>query len=371
MKWLFAGGLAVHGLIHLMGFAKAFGYADLPQLTVPISRPMGLAWLLAAGLFLTTSVTLFFWPQRWWMPGALALLTSQAAIASSWADAKFGTLANVVVLSGVILGFASQGPVSFRAEFRKDVAEGLGRSVAEVVLSEADVASLPAALRAYISRTGALGQPRVSNFHVTFSGRIRSGPSATWMAFTGEQYNFHDEPSRFFIMDAAMYAIPFEAFHRFRNGAATMRVKVASLFPVVDAKGPEMTRAETVTLFNDMCVFAPGSLVNSNIQWREIGARSVEGTFTNAGITIRAVLTFNDQGELVDFVSDDRLAGSKDGSSFTPMRWSTPLSGYRAFGAHTLSATGAGRWHPAGAEPYDYIQMSLTDIEYNVRSAGR
>ena len=44
----------VHGLIHLMGFAKGFGYADLPQLTQPISRAWGLAWLAAAVLVTTT-----------------------------------------------------------------------------------------------------------------------------------------------------------------------------------------------------------------------------------------------------------------------------------------------------------------------------
>jgi len=29
--------LAIHALIHLMGFLKAFGLAELPQLTLPIS----------------------------------------------------------------------------------------------------------------------------------------------------------------------------------------------------------------------------------------------------------------------------------------------------------------------------------------------
>lgn len=37
MRWIVAGLLAVHGLIHLMGFAKAFGYAELPQLMQPVS----------------------------------------------------------------------------------------------------------------------------------------------------------------------------------------------------------------------------------------------------------------------------------------------------------------------------------------------
>jgi ssRNA-specific RNase YbeY (16S rRNA maturation enzyme) len=33
--------LVVHGLIHLMGFAKASGFAELPQLTQSISQYSG------------------------------------------------------------------------------------------------------------------------------------------------------------------------------------------------------------------------------------------------------------------------------------------------------------------------------------------
>ena len=50
LRWALIGLLILHGLIHLMGFAKAFGYAELPQLTQPISRDWGVVWLLAGGL---------------------------------------------------------------------------------------------------------------------------------------------------------------------------------------------------------------------------------------------------------------------------------------------------------------------------------
>jgi len=50
MKILFAVFLIVHGLIHLMGTAKAFGVAEIPQLTQQIVRPLGALWLLAAAL---------------------------------------------------------------------------------------------------------------------------------------------------------------------------------------------------------------------------------------------------------------------------------------------------------------------------------
>lgn len=267
MKWLFGGLLLLHGLIHLMGFAKAFGYAELPQLTQPISKPMGLAWLVATGLFLLTLIALFAWPRGWWMLGAAALLASQVVILTSWTDAKFGTVANLIVLAGVVVGFAAHGPTSFRAEFERDVNAALApASTPEPLLTEADIVSLPLPVRRYIEKTGALGQPRVRNFHLTFEGRIRGGPEKPWMTFTGEQYNTYAPNARYFLMDAAMYGVPVEAFHRFVGASATMRVKAVSIVPIVDASGPEMTKAETVTLFNDMCVFAPGALVDSRIQ---------------------------------------------------------------------------------------------------------
>ena len=58
MRWTLAVLLAVHGLIHFMGFAKAFGYAELPQLTQPVSREMGFLWLAAGLLVIATAVAL-------------------------------------------------------------------------------------------------------------------------------------------------------------------------------------------------------------------------------------------------------------------------------------------------------------------------
>ena len=87
MRWVFAFIIALHGLIHLMGPAKAFGYADLPQLTQPISRGMGGVWLVAAVLTLAAVAALFIWPRGWWMVGAAALALSQVAIFTSWSDA--------------------------------------------------------------------------------------------------------------------------------------------------------------------------------------------------------------------------------------------------------------------------------------------
>ena len=83
-------------------------------------------------------------------------------------------------------------------------------------------------------------------------GRIRAGRQSRWMPFAAEQYNFVDPPARYFYLNASMFAIPVQGYHRYAGSSASMRVKAAALVPVVNASGSEMTQSETVTLFNDI-----------------------------------------------------------------------------------------------------------------------
>ncbi len=364
MRWVFFGLIAVHGLIHLMGFAKAFGLAELPQLTQYISKGLGMAWLAAGLALLAAAVLLLVTPSSWWVVGFGAVLLSQIVIISSWSDAKFGTVANVIVLAGVIYGFVSQGPPSFRAQYLREVRERLEQPVSLPFVTEADLAPLPEPVQRYLRLTGAVGEPRVHHFRAAWRGRIRSTPDDPWMEFTAEQYNFTGEPARFFIMDATRSGLPLAVFHAFQGNSATMRVRLLSLVPIVDAAGPDLDRAETVTLFNDLSLLAPAALIDSATRWERIDARSVRAHYTVGSNTISAVLKFNEAGELVDFVSADRLAASPDGTQFTRQRWSTPVRDYRSFGPRRASTRGEGRWHPPEGE-FVYLELELLDLQIN------
>jgi len=187
------------------------------------------------------------------------------------------------------------------------------------------------------------------------------------MSLTAEQYNVVDEPARLFYMNASMFMIPAQGYHRYVGPSATMRVKAAALVPVVDVSGAEMNQGETVTMFNDMCVMAPATLIDPAIAWEPIDARTARARFTNAGQTIRAELSFNEAGELTNFWSDDRYQTSPDGKTVKKVRWSTPLASYRSFGPVRLASGGEGRWHEPGRD-YAYIELTLDDVQYNLRS---
>lgn len=364
MRWVFLGLIVVHGLIHIIGFAKAFGLGNFPQLTQHISRGMGMVWLAGALALLATALLFILAPRFWWLAGLGAVLLSQVIILSAWGDAKFGTVANVLILAGVVYGFASQGPLSFRAEYLGEVRERLARFVTPTVVTQEDLAPLPESVQCYLRYSGAVGQPRVNHFKATWRGRIRRQAEDPWMEFTAEQVNFLDEPARFFLMDATRTGLPVDVFHAFRGGRASMRVRLLSMVPMVDSRGPDLDRAETVTLFNDICLLAPAALVDPAIRWESINEHSVRAQYTQGQKTISAVLSFNEKCELVNFVSDDRLAASADGSEFVKMRWSTPVGEYRDFGPRRLFARGEGRWHPPEGE-FVYLELELLDLQVN------
>ncbi len=237
-------------------------------------------------------------------------------------------------------------------------------------VTDDDLAPLPAPVQRYLRGAGVVGQPRVRNFRVRMHGRFRTSRDARWMPVVAEQYNFLDEPARLFFMSGSMVTIPMQGYHRYVGSSARMTVKAMALVPVADVLGPEMDQGETVTMFNDMCVMAPATLIDPSIVWESVDARGARARYTNAGHTIRAELAFNDAGELTNFWSNDRYQTSPEGKSRKKVRWSTPLSGYRSFGPVRLASGGEARWHEASGE-YAYIELTLDDVQYNVRSHER
>lgn len=372
VRWVLVVVLVGHGLIHLLGVVKGFGWAQVPQLTQPVGTAAGVLWLAAAMLTLGCGGLLAAGAPTWWWVVALsAAAISQVAILTSWQDAKAGTAVNVVLLVIAAYGFASVGPSSFHAEWRDQAT----RALADVdptpsLLAEADLAALPEPLAAYIRSSGAVGKPRVTSFFATFHGRIRSGPTQAWMPFTGQQVNtYGPRPQRVFLMDATRSGLPVTVLHEFAHTTATMRAKVLSAVTVVNAAGAEMNRGETVTVFNDLVVLAPGAIVDAPVQWTPVDARHVHGVFADGPQVVSAVLTFNARHDLVNFVSDDRLRASSDGKSFAAQRWSTPLAEHRDTNGRRVLAVGDGRWDaPPPEGPFTYMEFRLDDIAYNVPS---
>jgi hypothetical protein len=188
-------------------------------------------------------------------------------------------------------------------------------------------------------------------------------PGQAPMRARSVQYTFFGEPTRLFLMEARMFGVPVRALHVYRHQQATFTVRVASTLTMVDLSGLQISAAETVTVLNDLCLMAPGALVDHRLTWTAIDDRSAGVTFTNGPHTVTATLLFNADDELVDFWSDDRPDSST--GTFTPMRWSTPVTEYRdEAGRHLLHRGAAVYQQPEG--PFTYGDFTLRSIQYDL-----
>jgi hypothetical protein len=230
-------------------------------------------------------------------------------------------------------------------------------------LTEDDLALLPIPVQRYVRASGAVGRPRPKNVRIEFDAAMLRKPGQAPMIATTVQYNHFGRPARFFFMTARMFGLPVRALHVYRLEEATFTVRVASLVNMVDQTGDEISRAETVTVLNDLCVFAPGALVDPRLSWQALDDRSAVVTFTNGPHRVTATLLFNERDELVDFWSDDRPDSSS--GRFIPSRWNTPVGDYREIGGLRLPTRGSTVYaRPDG--PFTYGEFTLRSIQYNV-----
>lgn len=359
LKYFFSLILLIHGLIHIIGFAKAFGYGNITQLTKHVSKTEGSIWLVATILFSMAVLLFLFKRESWPYIAILAAVFSQILIISTWQDAKFGSIANVVVMLVAIAAIAGE---NFENEYKKDVKRHLSETgrIQEDLLTEGDIGHLPLPVQQYLRYCSVLDKPKVKNFRVVFDGQMRE-KGKDWFAFRSIQYNFLENPARLFFMKAKMFGVPVLGYHCYQNERASMQIKLLGLFNVVNVKGSEMNKAETVTVFNDLCLMAPAALIDKRIEWSSIDSLSAQATFTNGEIKISAILYFNALGELINFTSDDRYAINE----MKQYRFSTPIKEYTQINRRKIWKYGEAIWHYPEGE-FVYGKFTLKSIEYNV-----
>jgi len=105
--------IALHGIIHMMGFMKEWNLGPVGSLSgktiVQFSenalRFIGLLWLFAC-LVLLASAVMYYMNKDWSRITATAgLVISQMLIILYWRDAKWGTLFNVILLFIILFLF--------------------------------------------------------------------------------------------------------------------------------------------------------------------------------------------------------------------------------------------------------------------------
>lgn len=324
--------LLLHGLIHGMGFAKAFGFGEFKQLSLAISRGWGVLWLAAGVLLLVGAASRALDSAWWWLPTAGGVLISQILIIVFWSDAKFGSIANAILLLVVVVGF---GQWRFHRMVQAEVETMLSATHSQGLVVEEDLALLPTSVRQWLKHSGVVGKARVSVVKLRQRGRMQTEPGARWMDFEATQWITTNPPGFIWYADVAAFPGAFlYGRDKYQAGHGAMTISLMATVPVVDASGPKVDQASMLRFLGEMALY-PSAALEPYVQWEEAGEHAARATMSYGGISATGVFQFDGIGNVLNFEAkryretetEDWLVEAKDSTTKEaqargfPARW--------------------------------------------------
>lgn len=359
MRTLFALFLLFHGLIHLMGFVKAFRFAEVNQLTQPVSRPSGVFWLLSAVLFVVSATFLIFQKGNWWMFAVPAAAISQVLIFMHWRDAKFGAVANVVVLA---VAAPAYGEWQFKKMINNELRSFMAvKNTGGALVTRENISRLPPVVQQWLERSNMIGKPVIRTVHLKQTGLMRTSPEGKWMPVAAEQYFSADPPGFIWIADVqAAPLIRLAGRDKYENGRGYMLVKWLSLFPVADAKGEKTDQGAMLRYLAEIIWF-PSAALNEYIAWEQTDAHTAKATMTYGGISASGVFSFTSDGDMLGF--DAERYYDRNGSA-TLEKWHIDNTKYGEISDIRMPVASEVTWKLETGD-FTWYKLEIDNVEYN------
>lgn len=256
--------------------------------------------------------------------------------------------------------YLSEG--KFRQQFQQIVSDRkiTAFSTNQMIITETRIKNLPEIVQKYLKYTGSIGKTVPSYAMFRFKGQMRTGNGKPWMPIEATQYNFFNNPARaFFIKGSPSPLLFMRGLDTYLDGKGNMLIKLYSIFKIADSKGPEMDASELITFLNDMC-FVPAAVTSPYITWQALDKTSVKATITDKGNSASAVYYFKENGELTNFITQDRYR-DENGKNIKET-WTTPLGKYTNISGILVPADGEAT-HESKDGPYSYVKLTLEELK--------
>jgi hypothetical protein len=246
-------------------------------------------------------------------------------------------------------------------------AAGVGTAGADPrLVTEEDLAGLPATVQRYLHAMGVVNRPRDWSFQAHITGRFRLRGQGSWMPAEVWQYNSAVQVARIFHMRIDFASVvPMVGRDSYFGGKGIMHRKLLGLVTVAHAEGPETDLSELVTYLNDAVLLAPSMLLRPNTSFAPVDDRSFEVTLVDACKTVTARVLLDQNGRPLNFITTDRYADLPGG--LVRAEWTTPIDGWQPDGDRFIFTRGSATWNmPKG--PLNYLDFSISpaDVRYNL-----
>ena len=353
--------IVIHGIIHLFGFLKAFGFSEFNAISQPISKTFGILWLIAFLLFaVTLSLYLSYYPY-WWIIAIFAVILSQFLIISYWSDSKFGTIFNLVILIAALIGFST---ISFQKKVNTEVSNLFAESKKseKIILTEQMLKSFPHPVKKWLCNSGIPGNEIIQHVYLEQEIQMLMKPEQKdWMKAEAKQYFSVEPPAFNWTIDLHMKpGLKVVGRDKFEDGKGEMLIKLLSAIPMVNAKDSEKVDQATLQRYLAEIVWFPSAAISSYISWEPIDDYSANAIMNYKGTEGSGVFHFDENGDFKKFVA----MRYKDARDAEPAEWTVTASETAVRNGIRIPVQSEVKWKLEDSE-WTWLKLRISDIKYN------
>lgn len=229
------------------------------------------------------------------------------------------------------------------------------------VIQSADIEALPRPVQNWLQYSQVVGKERSVAARTKQDVTMRLKADQPWMRANVEQYFRTDEPG--FIWAVDIKAAPL--FHivgrdQYIEGSGNMLIKLLSLITVANGSGKEIDQGTLLRYLAETMWF-PTAALSDYIQWEGIDSNSAKATMSYRGVTASGVFTFNEKGEVLNFVA--QRYGDFDGE-YRLETWSCVMTEYKEFNGLKVPSQGDLIWKLKTGD-FHWYHFEVKEMEYN------
>lgn len=272
-----------------------------------------------------------------------------------------------VALAGVALYFAV--PYSpLQHQYYQDVSRLANTNFSDRRYTGDDIVHLPESVQQHFRACNLIGAEYVSEAVGIHEGaQFYTAVDAKPLTITYTQVNFVAQPNRLAFIDTAMAGVlPFQGYDRFVDGHGAMKGQIAKAITLFDQQGQAMDQACLATVLSE-CLVVPSIALQDYIEWEAIDDQHARATITAYGQTATGVFTFDDDGRMHSFTTNDRTYTDFQGNQ-KDVSWTARCEEYREFDGVFTPTSFAAIWHlPEG----DFEYFSSHNVRFMYGDTSR
>lgn len=235
-----------------------------------------------------------------------------------------------------------------RARFRHYTEElAASASPTPTAFTGADIQGLPLPVQRYFRYCGYIGAPKMAYMRASLKAvDFVMSPGKT-IRIDYEQFNLVERPERYALISSSLLGIPFEGLDSYKNGEGAMEGRLGKVIPLFDQRGESMDRSCLVTWLAE-CLMAPAAALQDFVTWEPMDETHARAAVSWKGLSAGGVFRFSQEGELLEFTTEDRAAIDMNGKE-TNARWSARFLAYHRANGLLQPGSIQSVWHyPAG-----------------------